>query len=255
MSVLLMTEQKELLIKLVEAVNNSTQRKQFHLVQLLNGTSTINHPGLPNGSIEFYKGDIEILSRERLILISQDFFDVTPMGFEYCKELKELSGQPVLTKKDIKEKREQRDLYLKRLFEKGCTELQPCTILAIGKEFGWDDSTTDEIETFLENERLIAFPNGGQVFITHEGKKYVEQMLSPSEKKVRPQEVRLNLPVNHQTQYKLLPILLFVLGLIIEFLLQVTASILPKATQPYLWLSWPLLGILILICIWLMLRK
>jgi hypothetical protein len=94
MFALLLPEQKDLLVKLVEASRNSAKRQQFLLSILSNGSSTINHPGLPNGSIKFYMDDIEILCKEGLILLSRDFFDVTPKGFVYCDaESKPQSGQ------------------------------------------------------------------------------------------------------------------------------------------------------------------
>lgn len=86
----------------------------------------------------------------------------------------------------IERKRAQRFLYLKRLYEKGCIELQPCALLETGRELGWDDATTNEVEDYLEAERLIKFPNSGQVCITHNGIKEVEDKLANS-----------NLPTQH----------------------------------------------------------
>jgi len=94
-------EQKDLLAILVEAARNvqREQRQKFMFVETF-GASTIDHPGLSNGSVEAYKGDIEILARNGLVSLSYGMrgslsFDVTPEGFKYYEEMKKQAGQPV----------------------------------------------------------------------------------------------------------------------------------------------------------------
>jgi hypothetical protein len=99
--ILLESEQQELLTILVEAARNvqREQRQKFMFVETF-GASTIDHPGLSNGSVEAYKGDIEILGRKGLISLSYVergvlSFDVTPEGFKYYEDMKKHVGKPL----------------------------------------------------------------------------------------------------------------------------------------------------------------
>ncbi|MGD0612036.1 MAG: hypothetical protein ABSB41_11015 [Anaerolineales bacterium] len=261
MSPLLMPVQKELLIKLVDAANNlpSKQPHQFFFHSLLSGVSMIDNQSLPDLSLEANRSDVVTLGIEGLILITSNgdgiFFDVTQKGVEYCKELKQQSSQPIQIIESIETKRKQRDLYLKRVYEKGCTELTPCSILEIGRELGWDYTTTDEVERFLENERLIASPAGRLVCITHEGTKYVEEILNPQEEKNSPQHVGLSTLGDLLTSPKPSAIFLFVIGTLIGSLGDALVGILLPALRPYSWLILFLWMILVFVGIWLIHRQ
>ena len=100
--ILLEEEQKQLLEFLVEAYRNVKREKRrvFIFFEMPNGRSTIDHPGLPNGRVEAYKGDIETLEREGLIALKYGLhdvleFDVTPQGFKYYEGIKHSQSQPV----------------------------------------------------------------------------------------------------------------------------------------------------------------
>jgi hypothetical protein len=99
-NVLLEQEQKELLSALVEAARNvpRNRRRKFMFIQCMQN-SWVQHPGLPDRTLEAYKGDIEILAREGLLAISYSRntlnFDVTPQGFKYYEQMKQHAGQPV----------------------------------------------------------------------------------------------------------------------------------------------------------------
>ena len=67
-----------------------------------------------------------------------------------------------------------RHRYLKRLYDKGADELHPCAILEVGRELGWKDSVTDDVENWLEAEGLVRYPTYGQICISHLGKIKVE---------------------------------------------------------------------------------
>jgi hypothetical protein len=99
--ILLESEQKELLVTLVEATRNVLRkdRQKFYVSQSVSD-DTLLHPGLPNGSLEIYMGDVEELASVFLINLSfgpggQPIFDVKPSGFAYYDYLKEQSGQPI----------------------------------------------------------------------------------------------------------------------------------------------------------------
>jgi hypothetical protein len=100
-SILLESEQKELLVTLVEATRNVLRkdRQKFYVAQS-DSDVTLLHPGLPNGSLEIYMGDVEELANVGLINLSlsrggDPIFDVNPRGFAYYEYLKEQSGKPI----------------------------------------------------------------------------------------------------------------------------------------------------------------
>lgn len=100
-SILLEIEQRELLVVLVEASRNVTpqNRQKFFAIEYMGGSDII-HPGLPDGKIPAYFGDLDALANENLVSISYGpkgtpNFDVTPKGFKYYEQLKEQEGQPV----------------------------------------------------------------------------------------------------------------------------------------------------------------
>lgn len=100
-SILLESEQKELLVTLVEASRNVLRknRQKFYVSRSVSG-DTILHPGLPGGSLEIYMGDVEELASVGLINLSfssggDPIFDVKPRGFAYYEYLNEQSGQPI----------------------------------------------------------------------------------------------------------------------------------------------------------------
>lgn len=69
---LLEPEQEELLVALVEASRRVPRedRKKFLFVQEWSG-SKIEHPGFGGSSLPAYRGDIEILGRAGLLLVSE----------------------------------------------------------------------------------------------------------------------------------------------------------------------------------------
>lgn len=100
---MLESEQEELLFSVVEATWNITRkdRQKFYVSQTTIG-DILHHPGLPGGSIEIYYGDIEILARSNLLLLSYGssgtpLFDVTHQGFQYYKQLKQNRNEPIQT--------------------------------------------------------------------------------------------------------------------------------------------------------------
>ena len=70
-----------------------------------------------------------------------------------------------------------RFLYLKRLYDKGADELHPCVILEVGRELGWEDTITDNVENWLEAEGLVHYPAYGEICISHRGQIKVENNL------------------------------------------------------------------------------
>lgn len=100
-NVLLEDEQKRLLTVLVEASRNvpRDQRRRFTFIEFTGG-AFLRHPGLAKKDYDVYKGDLEVLINERLILPSYSSkdtlsFDVSPVGFRYYEYLKSELGQPV----------------------------------------------------------------------------------------------------------------------------------------------------------------
>lgn len=80
----------------------------------------------------------------------------------------------------IEEKRKLRFQFLNLVYEK--TEgdkLQSVNMWELGKEFGWDEDTTNLVAQFLEDERLIKHHTmGGNIVITHEGVVEIENALA-----------------------------------------------------------------------------
>jgi len=101
-SILLAPEQKELLGQLIEASRSvpRDKRQKFFVTQTVAGDSIV-HPGLPNGSIQSYAGDVEALAREGLVALSQSAgsntsrFDITQRGVEYYGYLRRQAGVPL----------------------------------------------------------------------------------------------------------------------------------------------------------------
>jgi hypothetical protein len=58
-----------------------------------------------------------------------------------------------------------------------------------------------------------------------------------------------------QRSAQLIAIVPFLLGVLIALVTNVASSTLPKEWEPYLWLSWPLLGVLVMLSIFLVLRQ
>ena len=99
-NILLEPTQKELLVILVEAARNvqRDRRSEFVFSESIGGTE-ISHPGLPNGLLEVYKGDVEILLRQGFVhplrrKPSMLSFEITPEGFAYYKEIKQQVSEP-----------------------------------------------------------------------------------------------------------------------------------------------------------------
>jgi len=95
--ILLDPEQEELLAALVEAARNvpRNQRQKFEFFR-----ASVLHPGLAGGALEAYAGNLEILAHNGLLALSygsrgSPLYDVTPEGFEYYRQMKEQSGQPL----------------------------------------------------------------------------------------------------------------------------------------------------------------
>lgn len=99
--ILLEQEQKDLLAVLVEASRNvpSNKRQRFQVLKT-DAKDYIRHPGLAHSDEAVYFGDIEALAHENLLTLSygstgMPSFDVTPKGFKYYEQIKQLAGQPV----------------------------------------------------------------------------------------------------------------------------------------------------------------
>lgn len=99
--ILLEQEQKDLLAALVEASRNvpSNKRQKFQVLKT-DVKDYIRHPGLVHTDMAAYFGDIEALTHENLLSLSYGStgtpsFDVTPRGFRYYEQMKQLAGQPV----------------------------------------------------------------------------------------------------------------------------------------------------------------
>ncbi|MBW2004127.1 MAG: hypothetical protein JRI72_05850 [Deltaproteobacteria bacterium] len=99
--ILLEQEQKDLLAVLVEAARNVSpdKRKKFHVLRT-DVKDYLRHPGLADSDMIVYFGDIEALAHENLLVLSYGqtgtpFFDITPKGFKYYEQMKQLAGQPV----------------------------------------------------------------------------------------------------------------------------------------------------------------
>lgn len=99
--ILLEPEQKELFKTLVEASRNVSRqnRQKFFAIDYMGGSDII-HPGLPDGKLPAYLGDLDALANENLISMSYGSkgtpnFDVTPQGYKYYEQLKEQEGLPI----------------------------------------------------------------------------------------------------------------------------------------------------------------
>ena len=100
-NIVLQPEQEQLLSSLVEAARSvrGTNRAKFILLEVMGGP-LIKHLGLPESFIRAYKGDVEILGHNGLLLLSFNksgslIFDVMPEGFRYYEDLKRRQGRPL----------------------------------------------------------------------------------------------------------------------------------------------------------------
>jgi hypothetical protein len=86
----------------------------------------------------------------------------------------------------VEQKKAQRDLFLKRLYEySDGNVLRDVPYAVIGRALGWDDETSDKVTAYLKNEGLIDFPAVGKVRLTHKGVKRVEKSLSHAPRAAR----------------------------------------------------------------------
>lgn len=86
----------------------------------------------------------------------------------------------------VEQKKAQRELYLKRLYELSDSNvLRDVAYSVIGRALGWDDETSDKVTAYLKNEGLIDFPAVGKVRLTHKGVKRVEKSLSRAPRRAR----------------------------------------------------------------------
>ena len=86
----------------------------------------------------------------------------------------------------VEQKKAQRDLYLKRLYDfSDGNVLRDVPYAVIGRALGWDDETSDKVTAYLKNEGLIDFPAVGKVRLTHKGVKRVEKSLSRTPRSAR----------------------------------------------------------------------
>jgi len=98
--IILEPEQRDLLFFLVET-SRSIPRDKRQKFLLLAGMDChyLHHPHLANQETKVYKGDVEMLSRVGLVLITYGdrslAFDVTPEGFRYYEYLKGKDPQPM----------------------------------------------------------------------------------------------------------------------------------------------------------------
>jgi hypothetical protein len=99
-SALLEQEQEDLLRALVEASRNvpRDEREKFLYVNLLADGSYIQHPGLSDGQIRVYEGDVDALEIAGLLIatyvnLGRDL-DVSPLGFRVYEEMQRRSGAP-----------------------------------------------------------------------------------------------------------------------------------------------------------------
>jgi hypothetical protein len=63
--------------------------------------ATVRHAGIPGGTLGAYEGDLDTLGRKGLIDLTAEVggsvytFDISPEGFAYYKQMKEVEGKPV----------------------------------------------------------------------------------------------------------------------------------------------------------------
>lgn len=94
-------EQRDLLIQLVEAARSvpRDQRRAFQAETWIGGEG-LRHPGLPEGEMHVYLGDVQALTSVGLLTITnyvtpgEWYFDVSPQGYVQYELLKQLTGQP-----------------------------------------------------------------------------------------------------------------------------------------------------------------
>jgi hypothetical protein len=97
----LLPEQRDLLAKLVEASRNvpAAQRQPFLYSEAADGAD-IQHPGLPDGRLAAYAGDLDVLEREGLLNVPHRqrharMIDVSPRGFQLYEELRRHTDTPL----------------------------------------------------------------------------------------------------------------------------------------------------------------
>lgn len=100
----LQREQEALLESLVEAARNVPIDKRERFVAPSAGDGnrpTLTHPGLPDGGLRVYLGDVEALAQEGLVSLARSpqgtalTVDVAPRGYALYKEMRLRSGQPL----------------------------------------------------------------------------------------------------------------------------------------------------------------
>lgn len=98
--IILETEQKELLIIMVQAHRNipKDKRQGFLFAETMGG-GIIVHEGLPAGQAAAYIGDLEELASNGLVnrryVGTHQYFDITSLGFRYYENLFLSADQPV----------------------------------------------------------------------------------------------------------------------------------------------------------------
>lgn len=160
-------DQKELLSKLVVATRKLPREKKQGFVAFQPAgcnLAKVRHPGLQDGQIDVYMGDIDSLSDEGFIRIntSKDYpfrlFDVTLRGFEYYRQNIEQIPNIGMPKKEMDISDEESD---------------PKTTKNEGNVFivhGRDDSTKEKVAKFLKELGLKPIilheqPNKGRTII------------------------------------------------------------------------------------------
>src|SRR4051812_49208722 len=100
--VFLEPQQERLLGTFVEAARSlpPERRKPFLFNPVMQRPNRVEHPGLPNGAIDVYRGDWEALAAEGLLRVSPTSsknvlrIEVTPRGFQHYSETK-VRSEPV----------------------------------------------------------------------------------------------------------------------------------------------------------------
>jgi hypothetical protein len=98
--VLLTPEQKEVLMRMVEAARSlpKNKREKFALVEF-GGEDELLHKGLSSDNTRVFGGDLEELGRKGFLTVSYGSrgtpsYDITPEGFAYYEYLKKSMGEP-----------------------------------------------------------------------------------------------------------------------------------------------------------------
>ena len=79
----------------------------------------------------------------------------------------------------LEEKRAQRYLFLKRLYDLANGDTVPHFSRGeIGSQLGWDKATTDKVSIYLKEEGLVKFVALGTVSLTHAGVIQIENALN-----------------------------------------------------------------------------